>query len=123
MKGYVKDDNGNLKLVPIPPNQVISKMQQQNKFKRFLTISYVCRNTKFRCYSFLIKDTVNILFGTNISSEEEMENWLETQRPKYDHEPRNGEEISLARVGKQLYEKACKAYLKTYSFLWNKIQG
>ena len=35
-----------------------------------------------------------------------MENWLKTKRPKYDHELRNGEEMSLSRVGKDLYEKA-----------------
>ena len=34
-----------------------------------------------------------------------MNNWLNTQRPKFDHEPRNGEEMSLSRVGKELYEK------------------
>ena len=37
-----------------------------------------------------------------------MEKWLMTQRPKYDHEPKNGEEMSLSRVGKELYEKASK---------------
>ena len=50
---------------------------------------------------------MNSLFGTNISSEEEMENWLITQRPTYKHKPKNGEEMSLSRVGKELYEKAC----------------
>ena len=34
-----------------------------------------------------------------------MEDWLKTQRPKYDHEPQNGEEMSLSRVGKELYER------------------
>ena len=35
-----------------------------------------------------------------------MEKWLKKKRPTYDHEPRNGEEMSLSRVGKDLYEKA-----------------
>ena len=55
-----------------------------------------------------LQDTVNILFGTNITSEDDMEKWLKNKRPSYDHEPRNGEEMSLSRVGKDLYEKASK---------------
>ena len=38
-----------------------------------------------------------------------MEDWLKTQRPKYDHEPQNGEEMSLSRVGKELYERVNKS--------------
>ena len=34
-----------------------------------------------------------------------MEAWLKTQRPLYNHEPQNGEEMSLSRVGKELYER------------------
>ena len=41
-----------------------------------------------------------------------MEKWLMTQRPKYDHEPKNGEEMSLSRVGKELYEKASKIHFE-----------
>ena len=58
---------------------------------------------------------MNILFGTNITSEDEMEKWLKTKRPIYDHEPRNGEEMSLSRVGKDLYEKASKMNIRNMS--------
>lgn len=34
-----------------------------------------------------------------------MEEWLKQRRPKLDREPKNGEEMSLSRVGKDLYEK------------------
>ena len=37
-----------------------------------------------------------------------MEAWLKTQRPIYNHEPQNGEEMSLSRVGKELYERVNK---------------
>lgn len=50
------------------------------------------------------QDTVNILFHENITSEEEMVKWLDARKPKYDHEPKDGEEMSLTRVGKDLYE-------------------
>ena len=60
-----------------------------------------------------LQDTVNILFGTNITSEDDMEKWLKNKRPSYDHEPRNGEEMSLSRVGKDLYEKASKLRIET----------
>ena len=52
------------------------------------------------------------MFGTNISSEKEMDDWLKMKRPKYDHEPTNGEEMSLSRVGKDLYEKVVYRWLK-----------
>ena len=58
---------------------------------------------------------MNILFGTNITSEDEMEKWLKTKRPIYDHEPRNGEEMSLSRVGKDLYEKASTVHIRNVS--------
>lgn len=57
-------------------------------------------------------DTVNILFKENITTVKEMEAWLDERKPKYDHEPRNGEEMSLTRVGKDLYEKIFKEYTK-----------
>jgi hypothetical protein len=35
-----------------------------------------------------------------------MESWLKERRPKLNgSEPKNGEEMSLSRVGKDLYEK------------------
>ena len=51
------------------------------------------------------QETVNILFGTNITTEDQMDEWLKQRRPKLDGEPKNGEEMSLSRVGKDLYEK------------------
>jgi len=55
--------------------------------------------------------TVNELFGTTISSEEEMKNWLEENRTPIE-KPANGEEAVLNRVGKVLYEKMFKHYTK-----------
>ena len=57
------------------------------------------------------------MFGTDIKSEEEMERWFKTQRPSYDHEPRNGEEMSLSRVGKELYERVIKFFLHSFFHL------
>jgi UDP-galactopyranose mutase len=55
------------------------------------------------------QETVNILFGTNITTEEQMEAWLKERRPNLNgSEPKNGEEMSLSRVGKDLYEKVSK---------------
>ena len=52
------------------------------------------------------QETVNTLFGTDIRSEEEMETWLSSRRPNLNgQEPSNGEEMSLSRVGMDLYEK------------------
>ena len=56
-------------------------------------------------------NTVNELFGTTISSEEEMKNWLEENRTPIE-KPANGEEAVLNRVGKVLYEKMFKHYTK-----------
>ncbi|WP_394773070.1 UDP-galactopyranose mutase [Flavobacterium sp.] len=55
--------------------------------------------------------TVNELFNTNISSEEEMKNWLEENRTAIES-PSNGEEAVLNRVGPVLYEKMFKHYTK-----------
>jgi len=55
--------------------------------------------------------TVNELFGTTISHEEEMKNWLEEHRSPIAH-PSNGEEAVLSRVGPVLYEKMFKHYTK-----------
>lgn len=55
--------------------------------------------------------TVNTLFDTNITSEEEMINWLEQNRFPVE-KPSNGEEAVLNRVGSVLYEKMFKHYTK-----------
>ncbi len=55
--------------------------------------------------------TVNELFGTTISNEQEMKNWLEEHRSPIAH-PSNGEEAVLSRVGPVLYEKMFKHYTK-----------
>ena len=53
--------------------------------------------------------TVNELFGTSITTEAEMEAWIKERRPDPEIEaPANGEEMSLARVGRDLYEKVSK---------------
>jgi UDP-galactopyranose mutase len=56
-------------------------------------------------------DTVNQIFGTNISTEHEMTQWLEENTEKIEN-PKNSEESSLRRVGKVLYEKMFKGYTK-----------
>lgn len=55
--------------------------------------------------------TVNELFDTTISTEEEMKNWLEQNRIPIE-KPSNGEEAVLNRVGTVLYEKMFKHYTK-----------
>jgi hypothetical protein len=61
--------------------------------------------------------TVNMLFNANVSSEEEMEAWLEQRRVKNDN-PQNGEEAALSRAGPELYEKIFKYYTKKQ---WDKF--
>jgi UDP-galactopyranose mutase len=54
-------------------------------------------------------DTVNTLCGTNITSEEEMKDWLaKTTLPCA--EPQTSEDVALSRVGPELYEKIFKGY-------------
>ncbi|WP_347049381.1 UDP-galactopyranose mutase [Flavobacterium olei] len=55
--------------------------------------------------------TVNQLFGSSITTEEEMKNWLESNRTPIE-KPSNGEEAVLNRVGPVLYEKMFKHYTK-----------
>jgi len=55
--------------------------------------------------------TVNELFSANITSEQEMKNWLEENRTTIEI-PANGEEAVLNRVGSVLYEKMFKHYTK-----------
>ena len=55
--------------------------------------------------------TVNKLFGTTITNEEEMKTWLEEHRSPI-AKPSNGEEAVLSRVGPVLYEKMFKHYTK-----------
>ena len=52
------------------------------------------------------QETVNTLFQTDINTEEDMEKWLSVRRPDLKGKlPSNGEEVSLSRVGTDLYEK------------------
>lgn len=53
--------------------------------------------------------TVNRLFGLNLSSASEMDEWLSENTEKIS-EPANGEEAALARVGPVLYEKMFRNY-------------
>lgn len=55
--------------------------------------------------------TVNKLFGLNMSSEEEMETWLDNNRVPFEN-PQNGREAALSRVGPVLYEKMFNQYTK-----------
>jgi UDP-galactopyranose mutase len=55
--------------------------------------------------------TVNMLLGTTIANEAEMDEWLEKNQIKNEN-PKNGREAALARVGEVLYEKIFKNYTK-----------
>lgn len=55
-------------------------------------------------------DSVNILCGENITSPEEMKAWLSTNTITSVNPPINSEEVALARVGPDLYEKVFKHY-------------
>jgi len=63
-------------------------------------------------------DTVNALFGTSLDTEEDMVAWLDERRPKLDKPPSNGEEMSISRVGTDLYEKIFKQYTKKQWDKW-----
>lgn len=57
------------------------------------------------------QETVNTLYGANVSNEEEMLAWLNAKRPKDDgNSPKNGEESAIRRAGSQLYEDVFKYY-------------
>jgi UDP-galactopyranose mutase len=55
--------------------------------------------------------TVNKLFGLNITTEEEMAQWLEENRLPIG-EPKDGREAALNKVGPVLYEKMFRHYTK-----------
>ena len=55
--------------------------------------------------------TVNELFDTKITNEDEMKTWLEEHRSPIAN-PSNGEDAVLSRVGPILYEKMFKHYTK-----------
>merc|ERR1719487_3159649 len=60
-----------------------------------------------------VQETVNVLFGETIDSEEKMSAWYEQERVKPPSgEPANGEEAALSRVGERLYERIFKHYTK-----------
>ncbi len=56
-------------------------------------------------------NTVNLLFGLNITNEKQMDEWLATHQIKNTN-PKNGKEAAIARVGTDLYEKLFKNYTK-----------
>lgn len=62
-------------------------------------------------------ETVNTLFGLNITTTKEMDNWLSAEQVKYDHPPRNSEEMALSRVGERLYKLIFRPYTIKQ---WNK---
>ncbi len=55
--------------------------------------------------------TVNTLFGTAITTEEQMAEWLEENKLGFD-KPANGMEAALNKVGPVLYEKMFRHYTK-----------
>jgi UDP-galactopyranose mutase len=61
--------------------------------------------------------TVNKLFGLQIKTEKEMDDWLSKNQIRFEN-PKNGEEAALSKVGKILYEKMFKNYTKKQ---WDKF--
>lgn len=61
-------------------------------------------------------DTVNALFNLSITTEEEMNKWLDKEQTHYDHDPKNSEEMALSRVGPRLYDLIFKPY--TFKQVW-----
>ena len=61
--------------------------------------------------------TVNMLYHLNITDKKGMVAWLDKRRPSKDEKPRNGEEMAISRVGKDLYKQLIKPYTKKQ---WNK---
>lgn len=61
--------------------------------------------------------TVNRLFGTNITTEDEMKDWLNENRTPITN-PKNGEEAVLNKIGPVLYDKMFKHYTKKQ---WDKF--
>jgi UDP-galactopyranose mutase len=62
-------------------------------------------------------DTVNTLFNTNITTEEEMKKWLEKNQLKFES-IENSEQMALSRVGDKLYDLLIKYYTKKQ---WDKF--
>eukprot|EP00531_Pseudo-nitzschia_arenysensis_P004304 CAMPEP_0116116844 /NCGR_PEP_ID=MMETSP0329-20121206/1254_1 /TAXON_ID=697910 /ORGANISM="Pseudo-nitzschia arenysensis, Strain B593" /LENGTH=493 /DNA_ID=CAMNT_0003610365 /DNA_START=53 /DNA_END=1534 /DNA_ORIENTATION=- len=62
-------------------------------------------------------ETVNKLFGLNITNTTEMDDWLSKEQVKYENAPKNSEEMALSRVGKRLYELIFHPYTIKQ---WNK---
>ena len=61
--------------------------------------------------------TVNQLFDANITSEKEMEDWLNENRIPHEN-PKDGREAVLNKVGPELYEKMFRHYTKKQ---WDKF--
>jgi UDP-galactopyranose mutase len=57
------------------------------------------------------RNTVNLMFDTNLKTDQEMAEWLDQNRIPIAN-PSNGEEAVLDKVGLQLYEKLFKHYTK-----------
>lgn len=55
-------------------------------------------------------DTVNQLFGLNITNTQSMLAWLNDQRVSFGREPRNSEEMGLSRIGPKLFDLLIKPY-------------
>jgi UDP-galactopyranose mutase len=56
-------------------------------------------------------ETVNVVFGTNVQTEEEMKAFMDSVQVKNPN-PKNGEEAALARVGRVLFERIFQHYTK-----------
>jgi len=75
----------------------------ENQLKSFVDGKYVPVPVNIK--------TVNMVFGLDIKTEDEMKDWLKANTEKIEN-PKNSEEVALARVGRVLYEKIFRGYTK-----------
>jgi len=62
--------------------------------------------------------TINLLFGVDLKSGEEMKGWLETKRNKTIKVPTNGREVIVEKLGEEIYQMMFKDYTKKQWDMW-----
>lgn len=63
-------------------------------------------------------ETINILFGENISDENGMRSFLEKRRDRAILTPKNSKEVVTSRLGEEIYELMFKGYTKKQWDMW-----
>lgn len=89
-----------------------------NRFSKWIRYDHkVVANINDRHVSVPVNmETINVLCDENLQTVEETKEWLEKNKISCDN-PKNSEDIALARVGKKLYEKLFLPYTLKQ---WNK---